>query len=348
MRTSGWRTPDGPAIGHSSAGRNRSEDERLIGAGERPRRNRSSADSYRLAARCPLAKTSRGKRGGLLAGPDDLVATGSDADQHDRHADEVRDEAQVVARGGGQLPRAARGADVLAPAGELGVLADGMVQHGLVIGEGVERRVLLTAVARAHLDALEAAEDVELRDHERRERVDARGVLQRDEVEPAGPARAARRRPELAAALADLAADLVVELRRERAGADAGRVRLRDAPDLVDVARADAGADARGARHRVRRRHERIGPVVDVEQRALGALEDDDAAVVQRAVSQCRRVGDELLEAMAVREVLVAHRLEVQLRVARERPQAQPLRLERGHDLLFEDLLVEHVLDADP
>ena len=99
---------------------------------------------------------------------------------------------------------------------------------------------------------------------------------------------------------------------------------------------------------RVRRGDERIRAVVDVEQRALRALEQDDAVVVERAVGQRRRVGDELLQAMAEREVLVAHRLEVQPRVARERPQAQALRLERGHDLLLEDLLVEHVLHADP
>ena len=73
-------------------------------------------------------------------------------------------------------------------------------------------------------------------------------------------------------------AEVVVELGRERAGADAGRVRLRDAPDLVDVLRADAGAGAGAAGHEVRAGDERIGAVVDVEQRALRALEDDRAA----------------------------------------------------------------------
>src|SRR5919202_725779 len=72
------------------------------------------------------------------------------------------------------------------------------------------------------------------------------------------------------------------------------------------------------------------------------------AALVERAMGEGRGVRDELLEAMAEREVLVAHRLQVQPRVAGEGAQAQPLGLERGHDLLLEDLLVEHVLHADP
>ena len=51
---------------------------------------------------------------------------------------------------------------------------------------------------------------------------------------------------------------------------------------------------------------------------------------------------------MPVGEVLVGHRLQVEPRVARELAQRQPLGLQRGDDLLLEDLLVEQVLDADP
>src|SRR5919197_3924554 len=196
--------------------------------------DRSTTNSYRSAANLSTVGHLRGQRRRLLAGPDDLVAPGTHADQHDRDADEVRDEAQVVARSRGEVAGVARGADVLAPAGQLGVLADRVVQNRLVVGERVERRVLLAAVARAHLDPLEAAEDVELRDHERRERVDPRGVLQRHEVEPAGAPWAARRGAELAAALANLGAELVVQLGRERPRADTRGIRLGDPPDLVD------------------------------------------------------------------------------------------------------------------
>jgi hypothetical protein len=64
--------------------------------------------------------------------------------------------------------------------------------------------------------------------------------------------------------------------------------------------------------------------VVDVEQRALRALEEHDRGWSSSARWASVAVsGDELLEAMAEREVLVAHRLAGSARVARERAQAQ-------------------------
>ena len=54
---------------------------------------------------------------------------------------------------------------------------------------------------------------------------------------------------ELAAGLADLLAELVVELGGEGAGADARGVGLGDAPDLVDRAGPTPAPDAGGARH---------------------------------------------------------------------------------------------------
>ncbi len=54
------------------------------------------------------------------------------------------------------------------------------------------------------------------------------------------------------------------------------------------------------------------------------------------------------LEAVAVAQVLLGHRVQVELRIARERAQQLLLGLERGGDLLAQDLRVEQVLDADP
>ena len=68
---------------------------------------------------------------------------------------------------------------------------------------------------------------------------------------------------------------------------EAGRASA--AAHLVDVLRADARAGARGARDRVRRRHERIRAVVDVEQRALRALEEHGPAGVEHVPAQARR-----------------------------------------------------------
>ena len=61
-------------------------------------------------------------------------------------------------------------------------------------------------------------------------------------------------------------------------------------------ARARAGRAGDG----VRRGHERVGAVVDVEQRALGALEHHEAALVEHAPGDRRRVGDVGLEPVAV------------------------------------------------
>ena len=94
-------------------------------------------------------------------------------------------------------------------------------------------------------------QDVELVEHDAADAVDRDRVAQRHGVEPAEPPRPPGGGPELAAPLGGAGADLVVELGRERPGADARRVRLHDADDLVDLERPDAAAGARAAGDRV-------------------------------------------------------------------------------------------------
>jgi len=125
------------------------------------------------------------------------------------------------------------------------------VQHRLVIRVVDEARFLGAAVGGAHAQGAEAGEHVELRDRERRHRVEARGVAEGDQVDPADATGAAGGGAVLASRLAEGVAELAVELGRERAGADAGGVGLGDAPDLVDVLRAGAGAGRRAAGDRV-------------------------------------------------------------------------------------------------
>ena len=109
----------------------------------------------------------------------------------------------------------------------------------------------------------------------------------------------------------------------------------------------DARADARRAGDRVRRGDERIGAVIEVEQRALGALEQHRRAAVERVPAQPRGVGDVGLQPVAVGHVLLGHRVQVEIGILRERAQQLALGLQRGHDLLAQDLLVEEVLHAD-
>src|SRR5258708_19588615 len=103
----------------------------------------------------------------------------------------------------------------------------------LVIGEVLELRPFRAPVAGADFDAVEAREDVELRHDERGHRVQACRVAERDEVQPAGSARASRGSAELASSFADRLAHFVVELAREGTGPDAGSVGLGDAPHLL-------------------------------------------------------------------------------------------------------------------
>ena len=61
--------------------------------------------------------------------------------------------------------------------------------------------------------------------------------------------------------------------------------------------------------------------MVDVEQRALRALEDDVAVAVEHVPGEPGRVGDVLLDPVAVGEVVLGHRLQVELRGLRVRAQ---------------------------
>src|SRR5206468_12020836 len=109
---------------------------------------------------------------------------------------------------------------------------------------GVQRRQLTALaavfVSDADLDAFQPVEDVELGDGEAVDAVDLHRALQRHQVDPAAAARTARAGTELVALLAQEFAHLVVELGRERAATDARGVGLADAPDVVDIACADA------------------------------------------------------------------------------------------------------------
>ena len=156
--------------------------------------------------------------------------------------------------------------------------------HRLDTGEDVDavrvgrQRRAVDPVVGAHLDGVEPVEHVELGDGQLGQAVEPHGVAQHHAVEPAGPAATAGDRAELAADLDEPVAVGIGELGRERPGPDPGRVGLGDPDDAVDVARAEAGAGARAAGGRVRRRDVRVGAVVEVEERGLGALEQQVGA----------------------------------------------------------------------
>src|SRR5690606_17448079 len=139
-----------------------------------------------------------------------------------------------------------------------------------VVEVGLRVRQFLDApavdlVRHAHRDLLPAGEDVQLGQEEVGEAVDAGGVAGDHRVEPAAAPVAAGGDTALAADAPQGLAVLVEQLRRERSGADAGRVRLEDADDPADLRRAHARARAGAARGRVRGGDEGVRAVVDVE-----------------------------------------------------------------------------------
>jgi hypothetical protein len=115
----------------------------------------------------------------------------------------------------------------------------------LGIGRHLVQDLAADVVADRDLHLLEPGEDIQLREGERVEPVDARREAQRERVEPAGPAGTARGRAELVADLSQPLADLILELGRIGSAADARGVRLGDAEHVVHRLRTEAAADDR-------------------------------------------------------------------------------------------------------
>ena len=217
-----------------------------------------------------------------------------DRDEHDRDAGVLLERAHVAARVLGQVAERADVVDRLVPARRTPRRSASRARarrRSTARRRPAGRR---PRTRRRAAGSVDAGQDVELVEHDAADAVDRDRVAQRDGVEPADPARPAGGRPELVAALGDARADLVVQLGRVRPRADARRVGLHDADDLVDLERADAAAGARAAGDRVGRGHERVAAVVEVEERALRALEQDVLAARQGAPGRarsCRRGG---------------------------------------------------------
>ena len=200
-------------------------------------------------------------------------------------------------------------------------------------------------VGDAQPDGLDTGQDIELVQRDRADAVHGDGVPKRNGVEPADPSRAAGDRPEFVAARGDPGTDLVVELGRIRSGADPGRVGLDDADDLVDLERTDPAPGARAAGHRVRRGHERVTAVVEIEQRALRALEEDVFAACEGALHQPRRVVQVRAKALPPADGHCHERFDLERGAAHALEQPVLVR-QRALDPLAQHGRVEEVLHA--
>ena len=103
----------------------------------------------------------------------------------------------------------------------------------------------------------------------------------------------------------EVVTDVVEELGDERSRSHPGDVGLGDADHPLDVAEPDPGAGGGAARHRIRRGHERIRPVIEVERRPLCALEEHVPAFPERGADLGPDVGCDLEQAIAQGERLL-------------------------------------------
>ena len=203
----------------------------------------------------------------------------------------------------------------------------------------------------AHADGKlgELGEDVDLRQRERGDAVHADCEAKRDEIEPPTPPLTPRHRAELVPERLHALVVRTDDLARERALADTRDVRLCDAQHLVDPLRPDPEAHRGAGRDRARRRDERVRAVIEIEQRALGAFEEDALAGSRSARSTSSDVSATYGASRSAKpscvddDVLDVERLEVVHAL-----QPDVLLRDRELELLPEDLRVEQVLHADP
>jgi len=128
----------------------------------------------------------------------DLIALRSNADVRDRRLDQLLHAIEIAPRAAGQCVDASGFGGRLTPAVHPLVARDDSLLRGEIRGELLVQ-LAFVLVADADRDLLEAVEDIELRDSEVCETIDARCITNDDGVEPASAAGSSRRRAELVA-----------------------------------------------------------------------------------------------------------------------------------------------------
>jgi hypothetical protein len=113
----------------------------------------------------------------------------------------------------------------------------------------------------------------------------------------------------------------------------------------VQTAGADAGTRRRLARHAVAGGHEGIGAVVDVEQRALGAFEQQVAARLVDRVEVGRNIGDHRTDLFGIGHRLVEDRLKIHRLGAQVLGQHEVVIFEVLGQLFGKALRIEEVID---
>mmetsp|Transcript_23197 Transcript_23197/g.54782 ORF Transcript_23197/g.54782 Transcript_23197/m.54782 type:complete len:566 (+) Transcript_23197:2995-4692(+) len=278
---------------------------------------------------------------------DGVLAVRTGRDHVDGRADHLLNALQVGARVGGQGIPGGDAKGGLRPAGE--GFVDGLASDDLV---GIQRQdvdqLAIQFVADADLDLGQAIQHIELGQAQAGDAVDDGGTLQRSRVQPAAAARTTGDRapllPDGGQVVADGAGHLPVELGREGAGADARRVGLGDAEHVVQHLRPHAGARGGIAGNTVAGGDVGVGAVVDVQQRALRAFEQDVLAGQVGLVDHVADVGQHRLDGLGHLHRLLEDRLEGQLFALQKAFEREVVQVQQLAQLLGETLGVLQVL----
>ena len=270
----------------------------------------------------------------------------ADADRGDLAARRLLDEVHVGTGGLGEVLKGAGAGDVLLPARHVLVDGLGVVEVGLARGE-FGHPLAVDLVGNADGDFIECAQDVQLRQEEIREAVHSHGVAGDEDVEPTAAAVAAGGDAHLAANGAQCLAVLVEQFSGEGSGAHTGGVSLEDPQRAGDARGADSRTRAGTAGGGVGRRDERVGAVVDVQQRSLGSFEKNHVAAIEGLVKQQRRVHDVRAQRFGVTEHLLDDAIGVDRPTVENLHQELVTRLECGFDFCLQDAGVEEVLNAN-
>ncbi len=158
----------------------------------------------------------------------------------------------------------------------LGVLASGQVIDLTAV----------EAIAHAHFQLVQAVQDVELGQRQAVDSTGPYGLPHEHGIEPAAAPRASGHGAELAALLADALPEPFGPLGWEWPLPDPGRVGLADAEHVADRGRSEAGAGGGLRGHGIGGGHVRIRAVIDVEQGALRAFEQNALALAPLLVEQ--------------------------------------------------------------
>ena len=172
-----------------------------------------------------------------------LVAFWSHADAVDWDLAKLGYARDVMLCRRGQVGKGAAIADVFAPAGQ--GLVDGFGTFELLVGDRrIGMALAIDIVSDGQLKLFQAGQDVHLRQHKVAKAVDADGIAQHDDIEPAaapGPSGCgAKFIPEICAAAAQMQGDFAIKFSGHGSTTDAGAKGFCHAENALNVQGTDA------------------------------------------------------------------------------------------------------------